>query len=154
MICNVGITVNGKTYGIDTCMKKTKSLAKALMVLTDIQYTVDEVYDMLVNKRLNYYNIIPLDEQRKKLLNNIIGSLSNDKNYRVAVESVILTQKTGIILNFWSYYKELNLNESYIKRKIKSIYADDVDITLSSKLERINGEEDRYRVIIYVNYEV
>ena len=153
MICNLGINVNGQLYGIATSMHKAKSLARALIVLTDIKGDVDTVLNKIIENKADYDNIIPLDEQRKLLLNDLAEYIAMDPNYNMQVKNVILTQKTGLVLHFMSH--SMFTDEGYIKHKIKHAYEDDVDIIVTTKVQKINsviGSE--YTVELLVHYDV
>ena len=153
MICKVGIKVNGQIYGIVTSMRKSKSLARALIVLTDIEGDTDTVYNNLISNETDYANIIPLDEQRKKLLYNLAEYIAMDPNYSMQVKDVILTQKTGLIMHFKS--NNTFIDEAYIRHKIKHAYEDDIDIIVRVEVHRIESlVYDEYCVNLWVHYDV
>lgn len=153
MICKVGIKVNGQIYGIATSMRKAKSLARALIVLTDIEGDTDTVYNNLISNETDYANIIPLDEQRKKLLYNLAEYIAMDPNYNMQVKDVILTQKTGLIMHFKS--NNMFIDEAYIRHKIKHAHEDDVDIIVGVEIQKEdNVVYAEYWVNLWVHYDV
>lgn len=153
MICKVGIKVNGQIYGIATSMRKAKSLARALIVLTDIKGTEDTVYNSMIDKEEDYANVIYLDEQRKKLLYNLAEYIAMDPNYNMQVKDVILTQKTGLIMHFKS--NNMFIDEAYIRHKIKHAYEDDVDIIVGVEIQKEDSVVyAEYWVNLWVHYDV
>ena len=153
MICKVGIKVNGQIYGIATSMRKAKSLARALIVLTDIEGDTDTVYNNLISNETDYANIIPLDEQRKKLLYNIAEYMAMDHNYNMTVSNIVLTQRTGIILHFISY--NAFVDSGYIKQKVNLLEEREVEIVLGVEVQKEKSQAGtEYWANIWVHYDV
>lgn len=153
MICKVGIKVNGQIYGIVTSMRKSKSLARALIVLTDIDGDTDTVYNNLISNETDYANIIPLDEQRKKLLYNIAEYMAMDHNYNMTVSNIVLTQRTGIILHFISY--NAFADSGYIKQKVNLLEGNEVEIVLGVEVQKEKSQAGtEYWANIWVHYDV
>ena len=153
MICKVGIKVNGQIYGIATSMRKSKSLARALIVLTDIDGDTDTVYNNLISNETDYANIIPLDEQRKKLLYNIAEYMAMDHNYNMTVSNIVLTQRTSIILHFISY--NAFADSGYIKQKVNLLEEREVEIVLGVEVQKEKSQAGtEYWANIWVHYDV
>ena len=153
MICKVGIKVNGQIYGIVTSMRKSKSLARALIVLTDIKGTEDTVYNSIIDKEEDYANVIYLDEQRKKLLYNIAEYMAMDHNYNMTVSNIVLTQRTGIILHFITY--NAFADGGYIKQKVNLLEEREVEIVLGVEVQKEKSQAGtEYWANIWVHYDV
>ena len=153
MICKVGIKVNGQIYGIVTSMRKSKSLARALIVLTDIKGTEDTVYNSIIDKEEDYANVIYLDEQRKKLLYNIAEYMAMDHNYNMTVSNIVLTQRTGIILHFIPY--NAFADGGYIKKKVNLLEEREVEIVLGVEVQKEKSQAGtEYWANIWVHYDV
>ena len=153
MICKVGIEVNGQIYGIATSMRKAKSLARALIVLTDIKGTEDTIYNSIIDKGEDYANVIYLDEQRKKLLYNIAEYMAMDHNYNMTVSNIVLTQRTGIILHFIPY--NAFVDSGYIRQKVDLLEEREAEIILGVEVQKEKSQAGtEYWANIWVHYDV